>query len=267
MAAGGFIAGGAAGGPPGLIIGGILTAISGFLSILGRGASAGINALGTAVRTLGGATYSAVRQIVNGLRWAFRGGLASLIKRVWNLYQTLRERIRQWIEPVIRYLQKVREYWDLIFNTYVLPVLDMIQRLRQVLLVFRLFNLKFAEKLDAQLLLLQHKIAEPFEEVRRRINSIINTLYVYMDPLGRINAGVYLQTAARSIGELIALIHRARLLWPPPLPSAAERTFRGYFDPPQVRQRKAAHRASGITTTEREMISTMRTKIREAIRG
>ena len=250
----GFVAGGAAAGPVVAVIGGILTVLA---ALIGGGGRA-LESLATATRVLAAGTHSALRHIYDVVRWVFVGFLGEILTRLRDLYARLRSILERVLGPVLRILRIYRDYLDWIVNRFVLPVLNLIQRLRQILALLRLLHLKFAERLDRQLLLLQQRIAAPFEALRRKINEVINTLYLVLDPLGLFQPAQVLIGLARTAGELVAIIQRARLTVPaPPAPWDAA-VYRRYFTPEATRERAALHRQGRILPEEAADLAAIR---------
>jgi len=254
-----LIGGGAAGGGP---IGAVVGAIATFLGLLFRGSGSAVDGLKHAVAEVSGAAYDGLRRVIHAVKWLARGGLAGLVRRLWELYKSLRERIARFLDPVLRALKAYRDYFDAVFTKYVLPIINLIQRVRQVLAVFRLFGLKFAERLDAQLRQLQARIAEPFEAIRRKINEIINTIYLVLDPLGLIQPGTLILSAIRSLGELLAAMQYAQLSFPF-APASREAVYaRRFFSAAAYAERRAAYRAGRLTDAERDQLAEMRARLR-----
>ena len=105
-----------------------------------------------------------------------------ILTRIANAIIALHRWLEDHLGPVIRFLMKVRAYIDRIFNRYIRPILNMIQRVRQVLAVFRALHIKLAEELDAQLARIQGDIARVFLTVRGTLNQVIDVANALTDP-------------------------------------------------------------------------------------
>jgi len=221
------------------VVGPIIAAIGAILSFLRGGGAKAIEALAHVVRGLHAVTFAGFGRILDALKWLAKGGLFQLLKDFVRWIQVLRDRLARVLGPLVKIIRAYRDYFDAIFTKYILPVLNLLQRVRQVLFIFRILHLKFAERLDRQILALQVKINEPFERIRQRLNSVINVLYLAMDPLGLYRIEQILIGVGRSAAEIIAILQNARLAWPPPPPSPLSTPFRGYFSPGRVAQRRA----------------------------
>jgi len=95
-------------------------------------------------------------------------------------------KIEAWISrtlaPVVRFVQRLQAW----YNKYILPyqkqVLAIIQKIRQILLIFRLFGAKWAQKLDADLAKIQSYITTSIIDVLSTLNLITSWLQLISDP-------------------------------------------------------------------------------------
>ncbi len=78
----------------------------------------------------------------------------------------------------------------------------MIQRIRAILKIFRIFHLKFAQKLDDWLGALEAKIIKNTLALRGKVNEIMSILELVLDPSLLIRDNVCLASAARAIRGL-----------------------------------------------------------------
>jgi len=236
------------------VVGPIIAAIGAILLFLrGSGAKA-IEALANVVRGLHGVAFAGFGRILDAIKWLAKGGLYRLLKDFVRWIQVLRDRLARVLGPLVKIIRAYRDYFDAIFTKYVLPVLNLLQRIRQILFIFRTLHLKFAERLDRQILALQVKINEPFERIRQRLNGVINVLHLAMDPLGLYRIEQIIIGVGRTAAEIIAILQNARLAWPPPPPSPSLAPFHGYFTPARRAQRRAL-RAAGQRPPEEVEIS------------
>jgi hypothetical protein len=106
---------------------------------------------------------------------AIRGIFTQVIK--------LFDRLNRLLAPLMKWIQKIRKWYD----THILPILlkeiQMIQRVRQFLAVLRILHVKWATVLDQKLQDIQGKIIQTVETVRQKLNEISNFLTIVSDPL------------------------------------------------------------------------------------
>ncbi|SRR6266571_3679649 len=129
--------------------------------------------------------------------------------RFLHLYQDylrLKAAIRKWIDDHLGWLLRLRAAFDRWFKNTIVPILNLIQRLRAVLAVFRIFHLKFADKLDRLLGRLESKIIRNTLKLRAKLNEIVTIIDLVLDPGLLINNNVLLASAARSIRALMNLV-------------------------------------------------------------
>jgi hypothetical protein len=108
------------------------------------------------------------------LKPAIRGLFTHVIK--------LFDRLHRLLSPLLKWIQKIRKWYD----THILPILlkeiQMIQKVRQFLAVLRILHVKWAQVLDDKLLSVQSKITQSVEFIRGYLNLIINWIALITDP-------------------------------------------------------------------------------------
>lgn len=155
-----------------------------------------------------GSLFAKLRDLARVL---FENGWKGVIPKILETIRRLRARLAALLQPLITYLKHVRAFWDFYFRVYIRPLLNLIQRVRQVLLIFRIFHLKFAERLDKRLSQLESDIAGLFLDSRKQINRLLSYINLVLDPTGLFQIDTYLRTVARSVGELVALAHAVQM--------------------------------------------------------
>ena len=133
-------------------------------------------------------------------KWIGKG-----ILKLLELYDRLVQKLQRFLEPVLRVLRRIREIIDYWYNRIFGPIIQMIQSVRRVLEIFRIFHLKFAEKLDEKLLRLERKITEPYLILRAKINEVITWLTLGTDVKAIISPHTILGSIARIFGALASL--------------------------------------------------------------
>jgi hypothetical protein len=112
-------------------------------------------------------------------------------KWVYSAYCTFRDligKIESFLQPMIDFVNKIRKWFDLVWKNVVRPVLNLLQRIRKVLAIFKFFHLKWAEKLDQDLAWLEGKITKAFLVVRQWVNLLTSWVNFLVDPNGIIRA-------------------------------------------------------------------------------
>lgn len=148
-----------------------------------------------------------------------------------SLWQHIRDGI-QWLhdhlQPIIRAIQRVRAFIDRWYRMYVIPYLNLLQRIRGYLHILALLHIKIAAELDAKLAQVQAQIVQSFATVRASLNAVIDISNAIMDPSYLIRKPALLLSIRRQLPALIhALTGRPAGYWfPSPRGSSA-----GAFSP------------------------------------
>lgn len=186
-------------GPPiiGTVINFLNSVFGGFFG--GGGDNATVNEL----ESMGHALTTTIQAV-----WSLLGNIGSLLwkalKRLWTDYikkaidwllshvQKLYDWLKRHAKAAIDFIKKIKKWYD----THILPqqlrMLQMIQRVRQILGILRLFHVKWAAKLDNSLADLQNRIEQAISIVRGNLNGLINWLNAIYDPVwlaGRLHVG------------------------------------------------------------------------------
>lgn len=146
-----------------------------------------------ALRTLADYLWSAILVTVNFILKMlstvgrfFRALWENVIKKgllhLVSLYQRLKATLARIFGPILRILRRIRAFIDYWYFRIFGPILNLIQRVRAILVVFRIFNLKWARRLDERLLRLEGKLTGPFLLIRRYLNMIATTINLVLDP-------------------------------------------------------------------------------------
>ncbi len=157
--------------------------------------------------------WGVLKGIVKALA-AFRKHLwETIVKKVLPKLLDLFTRLKGILTTIFniawQILDQLRFLIDYIYKHFVRPYLIMIQRVRQVLTVFRLLGFKWARRLDARLAALEAKIISVFLLVRAPINQIISFLGLLADPLAILRRNPVIAAVLRDAAEIKNAIDRA----------------------------------------------------------
>jgi hypothetical protein len=98
------------------------------------------------------------------------------------------QKLHQWLEaklgPLIKAMQAYRQSMDRLFNTYIKPFLNVVQRIRSFLGVLRFMGIKWAGALDNKLLKIEIDVTSIFMNVRGMLSGMIDILNAVADPMG-----------------------------------------------------------------------------------
>jgi hypothetical protein len=176
-------------------VGGVVTVITSILGALfgpifggGNDANVAIKQLRDEVVNVSNAILQVLVQVARALGKVigFLGALLlNLFKPILKLLGKILEKLVdiyfKHLKPIIDAIQKIRARVLKIYERYLRPVLLAFQKVHQILTVLRLFHLKFAAKLDAELTNLEAKLFRPLYQMLGYLNQIANMLNLVFD--------------------------------------------------------------------------------------
>jgi hypothetical protein len=110
----------------------------------------------------------------------FKVVVLGALKRLWDLYG----KIAAWAKKLKDWLDKLHTLMKKYQMMYFRRVIQLIQRTRKILVIFRFFHLKWAQKLDRWLAGVEGKITHYLVLVASKTNEIIAWVDFIVDPLG-----------------------------------------------------------------------------------
>lgn len=128
-------------------------------------------------------------------------GIWAAIKRsqIWN---DLRH------GKILQFLTDLRKLLDKLFATYVRPILILLQRVRQFLLLLRLLHINIAVKLDAYIAQLEAQIAGAFLTIRGTLNNVVDLANILADPTLLLRKPTLLASLRRIVPALSVVLTR-----------------------------------------------------------
>lgn len=139
-------------------------------------------------------------------RWLAKTWLGKLVREIIKI----RDKIDNWLKPILKQIQIMRQQEELLYKLYIQPVLNFISRMRQALILLRAMHVKFAAQLDQDLAEIQGKIAQVVIDARAQLNALAGYINVVLDPLGNLRWGPYINTTLKGIGALTNAIWGAQ---------------------------------------------------------
>lgn len=170
------------------VIGSILGALFGPLFGGGSDANVAIAELRNQVWNIGNTLTQLIVSVARAIGKAlvFLGSLLfNLVRPLINLLGKILEKLAdiyfKYLKPIINAIQKIRARILKIYDHYLRPVLLIFQKVHQVLTILKLFHLKFAAKLDAELMKLEQKLTLPMYQLLHYLNLVGNMLNLVFD--------------------------------------------------------------------------------------
>lgn len=148
---------------------------------------------------LGGLVAKGFTYFYKGLRHVLSDIVHGRFVHLWHDYLTLKNKLNDWFNAHFGWLIRLRKTFDLWYRQTVQPILDDIQHVRGVLAIFRLFHLKFAERLDNYLSKLESKIIKNTLVLRQKMNEVLSFLDLVLDPAGLVRRNVFLNSASMAL--------------------------------------------------------------------
>jgi hypothetical protein len=125
--------------------------------------------------------------------WKIVGSIGKFLSHIWtNFFKAIWGKVlkylqiaHRWLEaklgPILRFLQKVRAALDRYYRLWIKPFMELLQKLRAIVLVMRLLHISFAKQLDALILRIEQQISHSFLTIRGIFTSLINVVNAVID--------------------------------------------------------------------------------------
>jgi len=109
----------------------------------------------------------------------------SFFKTIWPKVLSTLRKVHDFLEaklgPIIKFLKKYRDLIDRNYRLYIKPILNFLQRVRQVLQVMRLMHIGFAKALDQKIAQIETALTRNFLQLRGVLTSMINAVNAVVD--------------------------------------------------------------------------------------
>ena len=163
--------------------------------------------LGNAIMSVAHWAAKLLPKLFEPLKWVWgpvlRPFFGWLVDRVTALVKWL----RRIFDPIFRVLDRVLDWTDRVYDMFIRPILDVIDRARQIVRVLSGLGVEWAEKLDEVLATLERKLVEPILVLRSYLNRVI-------DVLDRVITFDYLFQRAPMLQTLVRdLVDWTRMFW------------------------------------------------------
>jgi len=119
--------------------------------------------------------WKALKNIVDDV---FKLHVLKALHDLLSLYQAL----QKWIRKLKAFLDRLRRLQQLYHVQAFKRVINMLQRIRKLLVIFRILHLKFATKLDNWIAGIEGKLISREAEIQRKTNEIIGWINFVADP-------------------------------------------------------------------------------------
>lgn len=162
----------------------IIQAIINFLIALVQAIVQALNFLFGGLQDTFGFSFQSLSEVWKGIEKMmdklWRAVILAALKKLYSLYKTLAE----WAKKLKAWLDKLHALMKKYQMMYFRKVIQLIQRARKILVIFRFFHLKFAQRLDNWLAKIEGKITHYLLLVASKTNEIISWVNLIVDPRG-----------------------------------------------------------------------------------
>lgn len=248
--------GAAAGGVFGTIVGAIGTILGGILG----GGSGSLSSLQNALSGIGEQVNAGFQALGDLIGWLAGGGLLGWLAKLWDFLKGILSKLKDWLGKLAKVIQKIRDLHDALYRRFIGPILNAIQHVRQLLVIFRLFHLKFAQKLDATLADVEGKIAANFELVWRSINQLISWAQIITTADGLFDPGTFWGTVRRDLATLRSLVGIGPVEALDSLAAAKAAADRALFSSAAVRARESTWSAGQMPSVFADLLRGIRSE-------
>jgi hypothetical protein len=121
-------------------------------------------------------TAKALARNVRAIARLLRDGVKTFVRWAVRHIEALHKYLKDKLGPALRFLEKLRKRIDAFYKTYVRPVLDVIDFIRQLNAILEVFHVHVLSSLDALLAAVERKIDTVYSTVVANINRIDNFL-------------------------------------------------------------------------------------------
>lgn len=210
-AAAGIPEGGISGGPVGLVVG-VVSAVANLLASiinLFGGGNQGVNPATVAMIQQAAFVAAQATDDVMRSHWslmnaiakllaAISGAITGIVKPAWDKTKDSRQAhqnvVQKILTGILRAIRTAQAILRDIYQRFIRPVLIVLQQIRRILFILRLFHVKFAAQLDGILGRIQSKFIAPYLYVLRTINGIGNWVNLVITARGVIQRPVFLNS-------------------------------------------------------------------------
>ena len=171
------------------ILGALIQAIIDFLNALVTVLVEVLNFLYAGELGIFGFSFKGLGEIYRGLKnmldQIFKVWVVSALNKLWSLYQKL----TAWVRKLKAFLDRLRRIQQLQLMQALRRYLNLIQRIRRILVVFKLLHIGIAKKLDNFLARLEGRLTTSVFNLIRKQNEIIRWINLVADPRGLLHPG------------------------------------------------------------------------------
>lgn len=124
--------------------------------------------------------------------------------KIWLELKNWYERFKKWRDWYKQHVQtpfaNIQKLQRQLFDTYMRPLLDLVDHIRQLTSIIGIFNRKLANQLNFMFLRVEGFLLEPFNAMGQRVNALGGGLAGIITQLGYLDRGTLLNSIWRDAG-------------------------------------------------------------------
>ena len=173
---------------------------------VGNAAWGGVSSVWAALESVWGWLAGIVHALWNWIQNAVHWLIHTALPAVEAFLNKIMAKVKAFLQPLINYIKLEMAWVQQVYNTLVKPLMVFLQRIRAVLLIFRLMHLKFAIALDQYIADLENRINSAFLSLESDLGRTAQWLNWIVDPTGVFQPVPYVLAAITSLSQLYTLL-------------------------------------------------------------
>ncbi len=172
--------------------------------------------MGNALMKFAWQIANVVGAIFNALKWLWSNVLGPLVKAIKSIIQQISRVLNKILKPMLDAMKAQRALLMQLYNTWIRPILLVIQRIRNIIHLFQLLHIHIFDALDRTLGKIQGKLLAPIYALLYRVNTLGNWISFILNLQGLLFRGLFLGSMNQNRGGSFSMIAGA-----PPLGMSA----------------------------------------------
>lgn len=160
------------------------------------------NFLYNALVAIANAVVSAVKVIARGFVHVISDIIHGRFLHLFQDFIDLKNKLAAWLAPVLRILQRIRALYQQFILKPLLAYINLIQHIRQFLVLFRLLGFKWAAVLDNKLVKIEQQAIQNVLVLQAYVNLAISILDLVIDPSLIFRKNVLLASLVAALGVI-----------------------------------------------------------------
>jgi len=163
----------------------------------------------------------ALGRMLNALAAAWQWFQAHVLAKLQKLANKLGRLIDKVLKPYLDFMRKIREAIMRIYNTFFRPIIQLIESLRRVLAILKLFHIKWAQRLDARLARLEGRIMAPIYDLLRHTSIAGSWMNLLLTLHYTLQRPIFVRTLWAYQGDVVRTFWSSQSMFPPANPPTA----------------------------------------------